>query len=288
MPLLHTVEPDPITDQPWHIRRGLILDGKRELKRLVYSPTYGERSCEAVSPNGYTCTRQVDHPTWWKHVAADGWEILSVWGGGDPPGVEGQFIDPEDGSPPDPPDAAITKADIKIGAVYKLRDRVNKLQVIGGTDDNMPRKDGLFDVLDFTKREQRAVPVEEIVPVEGLVLTMEELGWTIDFAQDLRKRIAGQAVEKYHEGKWCINGLRDGLRDLGLPEYQPMQTGTLSIQVPYQALSNATAGDVKREFETAVADLVAQLKAFQFPENDNDIELRGSEIAVQIIGVNRR
>lgn len=288
MPLLHTVEPDPILDQPWHIRRGLVLDGKRDLQRLIYTPRFDGVSCGETSPNGYTCTRPPGHPTWWKHVAADGWEILSVWGGGDPPVAEGQLIDPEDGSPPDPADATITKADIKIGAVYKLRDRVNKLQVIGGTDDNMPRKDGWLDVLDLTRREQRAVPVEEIVPVEGLTLTMEELGWTIDFAQDLRKRIAGQAVDKYHEGKWCINGLRDGLRDLGLPDYQPMQTGTLSIQVPYQALSNATAGDVKREFETAVAHLVAELKTFQFPENDNDIELRGSEVAVQISGVNRR
>ena len=62
----------------------------------------------------------------------------------------------------------------------------------------------------------------------------------------------------------------------------------MSIQVPYQALSNASAGDVKREFEAAVTDLVTQLKNFQFPENDNDIELRSSEIAVQISGVNRR
>lgn len=289
MPLLHTVEPDPINDVPWHVRRGLRVDNKDRLRQLVYVPVYGQPSCGEINrPGGYTCTRPVGHPDWWKHVAADGWEILSVWGGGDPPALEGQFIDPEDGSPADPAEAKLTKAEVKIGGVYKLRDRVNKLQVIGGTDDVMPRKDGMLDVLDFTRREQRALPVEEIVPVEGLTLDMEELGWTIDFAQDLRKRIAGQAVDKYHEGKWCINGLRDGLRDLGLPEYQPSQTGNLVIKVPYTALTDTGTSDVRKAYEAALGDVLAQIKTIQIPENDYDIEVRTTEVSVGVQEVHRR
>lgn len=290
MPLRHTNQPDLIVDQPWEIRRGLRVDNKRELRSLVYAVMDGLQTCGAASPrNGYTCTRPADHPSWWKHVAADGWEILGVWGGGEPPGNEGDFVDPEDGSPMDDP-AVATKADLRLGGVYKLRDRVNKLQVIGGLDEHMPRRDGHIEVLDLTKHEQRAVPIEEIVVVDGLALDMEELGWTIDFAQGLRLKIRDQAVDNYHKGKWCANGLQDGLRDLGLPPYVPQQTGELVIKVPYTALSDASTNDIKKAFEEALGDeVMAALKAVGVdPENDYELELRNGDLKVAVEGVHRR
>lgn len=289
MPLRHTADADPILDMPWEIRRGLVIDGKRDLRALIYR--HGEQFCGQMNARShYTCTRPMGHPDWWKHVAADGYEILSVWAGAANPPNDGELIDPEDGSPADPAEVTVTKNDLVIGGVYKLRDRVNKLQVIGGLDDVMPRQDGWIEVLDFTKRDQRAVPVEEIVPVEGLTLTLDELGWTIDFAQALRLKIRDQAVDNYHKGKWCANGLQDGLRDLGLPKYEPQQTGKLVITVPYVALSHAGTSEVKKAFEDALGpELLAAIKAVQVdPENDNEIELRNADVTVGIMEVNRR
>lgn len=287
MPLTHTSEPDPIADMPWEIRKGLNIERKADLRLLIYRHDQG--FCGEQSPNnvGYVCTRPAGHPEHWKHVAADGWEILSVWGGGKPPN-DGELVDPEDGSPVDP-ETALTKADLEIGGIYKLRDRVNKLEVIGGVEGSLLRKDGQIEVIDFTKHEQRAVPVEEIVKVEGLALSFDEFSWSIQFAQELRMKIKEEAVSNYHKNLWCENGLQDGLRDLGLPKYVPQQRGEVVVKIPYVATTGAKTSAVKQ----AVSDLLdidAIKKALKGldPDNDDELEVRPEAITFGIQEVTRK
>lgn len=286
MPLRHTHDPDPILTCGYTVRRGLSINNKRDVRNMVY--TAGAHCGERNRPRDggiYTCTRPDGHPDWWKHVAADGYEVLSVWGGSDQP-ADGDLIDPEDGSPVDPADI-VDRSTITVGGVYKLRDRKNKLQVIGGLEDAMPRKDGWIDVMDLTLGDQRALPVEELVFVPGLGLNMDDLTSLVGIAQKLRLKIRDQAIANYHAGKWCENGLQDGLRDLGLPKYEATQTGEIAIRIPYTALSGAGTTGIKAAVKELL-DLEAIKNIMVDPENDDELTLKTDELKFAVEGVHRR
>jgi hypothetical protein len=293
MPLTVNVEEDPIKAMPWNIRRGLVIDGKRELRELIYR--HGQTFCAEESPhNGSACTRPQGHPAWWKHIAADGYEIMSVWGG-TAEAPKGGFVDPEDGTPEDPADVKVET--VELGKVYRLRSRKNKLQVVGGVGEytlmsgqpgSFVRPDGLIEVLDMTRREFRALPPEELVPTdEGL--TFEEFQFTVQYASDTRFKIRDQGIENHHAGHWCAAGLDDALRDMGLPKYEPVQRGEIVVRIPYEALTTTKTTKVKDEVARVIdVDALKQLLEIEEDSAEDELHIKGADLALKIENVGRR
>lgn len=284
-------DPDPILDQPWRVRAGMNLDEyeRRHLRRLVCDPDHNNW-CKEPVPEGKAvhgqCSRPAGHPAHWKHVAATNYQIIATWGGGDAP-KDGEFVDPEDGTPEDPAESVVPTEAIVPGAVLRLKDRKNKLQVIGKPGD---RSDGDIDVLDLEKREYRAVPATEMVVDPAAVLTVDDLLFSIEYAQRTRMKIKDEAVASYHLGRWCEAGLQDALRDLGLPKYVPTQTGYVSVQVPYSAVSGMNTSKVRKLVEDALSldDLKALIAAKVDPEDDDELEVKTTDLKVKVENVGRR
>lgn len=286
MALTVEANPDPLKGPDVEvkvIRAGIALRGRPVLKSLVQQmDEVTRRYCDQRGPAGvWVCTRPHGHPEHWKHVAADGISILEVWGGGPDPAP--QPVDPEDGTPADPADLKVDV--VEVGKVYRLRDRSNKLQVIGGTENSIPRADGLIEVLDLTKREFRALPKGELVPTD-YELSIEDLTFVVQYTAKVRRAVYDEGVKHYHAGRWCEAGLQDALRDQGLPRYEPQQLGTITIKIPYSAPSDLSTRTVKSEF-TKNADLDA-LRQLVYGANEHDLEIRAADLEVRIEGVTRR
>jgi hypothetical protein len=284
MTLTVEADPDPLKGPDVEvkvIRAGIVFEDRPVLRSLVAEYAHGQPVCREADGAGWVCTRPKGHPAHWKHVASGGTSILSVWGGG--PAPTATLVDPEDGTPPDPADLKVET--VEVGKVYRLRDRQNKLQVIGGTADSIPRVDGLIEVLDLTKREFRAIPQAELVPTD-YVLTIEDLTFVVQYTAKVRRAVYDEGVKHYHAGRWCEAGLQDALRDQGLPRYVPQQAGLITIRIPYQAPTDVSTRTVKAEFVKA-ANLEA-LKGLVLGDNEHDLVIRPSDLEVKIQDVTRK
>jgi hypothetical protein len=286
--------PDPIIDCGVRVRRGVDLSefNRRPVRALVYVSGDAADWCgveqEDEMNGNVRCTRPKDHPAHWKHVAANRYEVLATWGGGPAP-ANGAFVDPEDGTPEDPAESVVKLEDIALGGVYRLKDRKNILLVVGGVGDSK-RDDGQIDVLDFTKREYRGVPPEELVADPAAVMTPEDLIFSIEYGQQTRMKIKDEAVSNYHAGRWCEAGLQDALRDLGLPKYVPTQMGEVTIRLPYSAVSGMNTSKIKKLVEDAVNldELKAALGAAVDPEDDDELAVKTDDLKVKVENVGRR
>lgn len=289
-----SADPDPIIDCGVRIRRGVSLDSweRAKARRLVCYGVgdpgntnegwCGERN---PGPEGGVCSRPKDHPKHWKHVAATSSQVLGTWGGGDAPD-DGEFLDPEDGTPEDPAESVATADSIVAGGVYRLKDRKNTLLVIG---NHGSRADGQVDVLDFTKREYRAVPAGEMVVDPATQMSVEDFLFSIEYAQKTRMSIKDQAVANYHNRKWCEAGLQDALRDLGLPAYVPTQRGDVLVRVPYSAVTGMPTSKVKELVAKAVNvdELKVLLGGDVDPEDDDELTVRTDDIKIEVKNVGR-
>jgi hypothetical protein len=282
MAITTEVDPDPLKGPDIEvkvIRAGIVLDGRPNLRRTVHN--IGGTYCNERGPDGrWVCTRPGGHPQHWKHVAVDGLTILEVWGGGPNPTP---IVDPEDGTPKDPEDLKVDT--VQVGKVYRLRDRSNQLQVIGGTDDSIKRSDGLIEVLDLHKREFRTLPQSELVPSD-YQMTLDDMTFVVTYTAKVRRTVRDEGVRHYHAGRWCEAGLQDALRDQGLPRYEPEQTGYVVVKVPYRAPSTLSTRTIKAEFTKAV-DL-EPIKGVVYGFNDHDLELTTRDLEVKVEGVTRR
>ena len=282
MAITTELAPDPLYGddvEVKQIRSGVRLEGRPVLRDLVVSPD--RVYCNHNDPgSAWVCTRPAGHPDHWKHVASSGASILSLWGGKN---ITPELVDPEDGTPADPPDLKVDTP--VVGKVYRLRDRKNKLQVIGGTEDSIVRRDGLIEVLDLTKRQFRAVPQSELVPTD-YYMTLDDMAFVVEYTAKVRRTVYDEGVKHYHAGRWCEAGLQDALRDQGLPRYEPQQIGVITIKIPYSAPTDLSTRTVKTESRKLI-DLDA-IKALVYPANDYDLEIRTGEADIKIEGVTRR
>lgn len=292
MAIRHKADPDPIIDCGVRIRRGVDLSTfeRRPIRRLVRNGEQnwcGELNADEVNGT-VNCTREAGHPAHWKHVAASAYEVLSTWGGGAAPN-DGDFVDPEDGTPTDPAESVVKPEAIELGGVYRLKDRKNILLVIGGPGATA-REDGQIDVLDFTKREARAVPPEEMVVDPAAQMSPEDFLFSIEYGQRTRMKIKDEAVSNYHAGRWCEAGLQDALRDLGLPKYVPTQAGEVTIRLPYSAVSGMNTSKIKKLVEDAVdlEALKAALGAAVDPEDDDELAVKTDDLKIKVENVGRR
>lgn len=232
--------------------------------------------------NGAFCTRPVGHPG--QHISTRGsnrhqviWVKEVV-----PTAEEPEFLDPEDGSAPDPEENVLTAAP-EVGEVVKLRDRVNRLYMLGSRA-NQP----LVEVLDLTRNEFRTLPYSRLVKLDGAVLTAEELTqvtrWYAGHRQDVRR----VAVREYRSGRWCRDGLNENLRALGLEEHQPTLNGQIRVTVPFECPDiHATQTVIEEKLREALAQSGVEEALRRLLPTVDGIELQSEQMSVSATNFNR-
>lgn len=215
------------------------------------NPVYGlyvERStqCGATKAGSdYGCTRPRMHPGAHKSFRESGqfrWtdsELLS------PHSIPTDDIqEPLDDTPVDTIDSPTTAP--TVGTLMRLRDRSNLLYVMGA------RANGI-EVLDMTHWRVREVPLPRMVPT-GRVITEQEMGEVVRWYAGHRDQVKKVAVREYRGGRWCMGGLNDNLRSLGLEEHQPSLHGTVRVALPFECPDPKTQ---QTEIETALGKALA-------------------------------
>lgn len=200
------------------------------------------RRCDAVHPSGaFTepCKRPQGHPTNWQCVGSDSSGRIEWIAKLEEVDV---LQDPEDGTPEDPETAVYTTKP-EIGGVVRLRDRENRLYVMGHRTESDE-----VEVLDLKRDEMRAIPTDRTV-VCDVPLTVAELSQVAKWYAKHREAVRKIAVREYRKDRWCMAGLNENLRTLGLEPYTPVLSGTIQVSVPFE-YPDSSAG------QTAIEDRV--------------------------------
>lgn len=178
------------------------------------------------------CTRPTGHSG--QHIATTGsGRVRWVLANANAPVavVTPELIDPEDGSPADDESLVFTAAPV-LGDVVKLRDRLNRLYVMG-----VRAASSEIEALDLTRNELRAIPVDRCVKIADesvSMLTLEELEQIAKWYADHRDTVRRVAVREYRADRWCMEGLNRNLKSLGLSHYQPTLRGEIMVRVPFE------------------------------------------------------
>lgn len=186
------------------------------------------------------CTRPQNHPG--RHVATNLNERILWTDDVDLVAANAEVLPypAADGSPLDDT-AAVFTAPPSVGEVVKLRDRDVRLYVLAEGRDNQVQ---VLDMEDLTEISQ---PIDLLVKVSDNTLTEPELAQVVQWYAGHRKLVRQVAVREYRGGRWCMDGLNQNLRRLGLPEYEPSLSGYVEIRVPFShADVHATASVVEK------------------------------------------
>lgn len=189
----------------------------------VHNSQWCRETKEGRNPGG-VCTRPHDH--FGQHISTSDTRVLwtkpntRVATPPPPP-------DPEDGSPVDDESIVYTEAP-EVGDVVRLRDRKNRLYVMAKRKDSPE-----VEVLDLERKELRAIPVDRCVKQDA-PLTVEELQWVAQWYAGHRDAVRKIAVREYRKDRWCMDGLNQNLRTLGLPKYEPSLRGRITVQLPFE------------------------------------------------------
>lgn len=188
------------------------------------------RYCRAINPEHHTrgafCTRAVEHEG--QHISTSETRIFWTMPNERTP-EDMPAPDPEDGSPVDDESAVYTEAP-EIGDVVKLRDRRNRLYVMSQRKDTPE-----VEVLDLERKELRAIPIDRCVKQTD-PLTIDELQWVAQWYAGHRNDVRKIAVREYRKDRWCMAGLNQNLRELGLTPYEPTLHGTILVQLPFDCV----------------------------------------------------
>lgn len=197
-----------------------------------------------------------------------------------PPVVEP--VDPEDGSAADDESLVFTEAP-EVGAVVKLRDRTNRLYVIAVRQGSSE-----VEVLDLQRQELRAVPFGRCVKIDSM-LSVEELGWVAKWYSSHRDNVRKVAVREYKGGRWCMDGLNQNLRSLGLERYEPTLTGNITVRLPFECPDvHATQSTIESRVREALAKpTVSAALRLSLPLVDG-IELKSDELSVSATEFTRK
>lgn len=244
-----------------------------------------DRWCRATKvghPSGAFCTRPVSHPG--QHISTRGTNAYEViWVDPvTPPAPPVEFVDPEDGSPADAEDRVFTDAP-EIGDVVKLRDRVNRLYVLGKRTH-----EGEMEVLDLTRNEFRTLLYSRLVRLDDAVLTAEELTQVTRWYSGHRQDVRRVAVREYRAGRWCRDGLNENLRALGLEDHQPILVGQIRVTVPFECPDiHATQSQIEARVAEALGNPeVAAALRLALPPVDG-IELQSEQLTITANNFNR-
>lgn len=244
----------------------------------VANERYCRETKEGRTPGAF-CTRAIGHEG--KHISTNSTRVLWVK---DNPKVVAPVEppDPEDGSPVDDESIVYTEAP-EVGDVVRLRDRRNRLYVMSQRRDTPE-----VEVLDLERKELRAIPVDRCVKQDD-PLTIDELQWVAQWYSGHRDAVRKIAVREYRKDRWCMAGLNQNLRELGLQSYEPTLHGTINVQLPFDC-SNIHAGQDEIESKVTAAlanpEVSAALRV-ALPLIDG-IELLPDEMTVRATNFNRK
>lgn len=239
--------------------------------------------CEyARHGSGGVCTRRGGHRG--QHIstrgsAADGFLILWVEPNTAapaavlPPQVGEFHPGAEDGSPADAVESRFTAAP-PVAEVVKLRDRVNRMYVLGARDS------GEAEVLDLSTRQLRVVPFNHLVKIDSF-LSVEELEnvtrWYAGHREDVRK----VAIREHRSGRWCASGLNQNLESMGMEPHTPTLHGEIVVTVPFECPDiHATQSHIEAAVNAALSNPeVAAAMRVALPPVDG-VELDSAALAV--------
>ncbi len=239
--------------------------------------------CRETKPGvdgGRFCTRAIDHQG--QHISTSGTRVLWTMPQAVPvpePVVE---PDPEDGSPVDDESLVFTVAP-EIGDVVKLRDRKNRLYVMSRRRDTPE-----VEVLDLERKELRAIPIDRCVKQDD-PLTIDELQWVAQWYSGHRDEVRKVAVREYRQERWCMAGLNENLRSLGLVPYEPTLRGTVTVSLPFDCGDiHAGQDELELRVKQALADPeVSAALRVALPLIDG-IELQPDEMTVRATNFTRK
>lgn len=212
-----------------HIHEGALATDHRNWDHTIWGIRGGDREnwCRETHEDhepGAFCTRPLNHPG--QHISTRGGSPHRVmWV--KPVGQQREFIDPEDGSDADPEETVYTTTP-ETGTVVKLRDRLNRLYVLGPMLHSQN-----VEVLDLLRNELRNVPPSRCVRVDS-PLTPEELTQVTRWYAGHRVVVREVAVREHRNGRWCASGLNDNLQALGLEPHEPTLRGEIHLVVPFE------------------------------------------------------
>lgn len=243
-----------------------------------------EDRCGHTEPNlrdgrNFPCTRPTQHPGL-KHIGTDTNQVYWV-SPNTAVTVATPFAenpDPEDGSPIDPDELVCVEPPV-VGVVVRLRDRVNRLYVMGHRHSA-----GQIEVLDMTLNELRAVPIARCVnvPDDQAWTTVDELTMVAKWYAQHRDETRKVAIREYKNGRWCMAGLNEQLANLGMESYEPTLTGEVVFRVPFEHENTSTkASEIQALVEKALADEAVKKALIKALPEVKDIEFDPARLTVR-------
>lgn len=108
--------------------------------------------------------------------------------------------------------------------------------------------------------------------IDALTFQVEQLRDLLEAAharhQEFRTSVRTHAIDTHKSGEWCLEGTNDGLSTLGLPQYNPVQTGKVTITVDVR-VTDTESESVARSW---IRDNV------YVGSHDNDVDVTSFEI----------
>lgn len=226
------------------------------------------------------CTRPVGHPG--QHISTnrDGRVLWTK-----PPTVSAPVAQlpypPADGTPVDVEGIWDRLPDM--GTVARLRDRSFRMYVLGH------RSSGTVEALDIDGAQVVELPIDLLVHTDPEYLLTDELGKVAQWYATYRDKVRRVAVREYRNDRWCMSGLNQNLRTLGLKEYTPELFGRLRIEVPFTFPDvHAGQSDIERLVKETLADpALVKVLAAALPPIDG-MTTHADELRVQAVDFSRK
>lgn len=88
-------------------------------------------------------------------------------------------------------------------------------------------------------------------------------------AQTFRDRVRKRIIQAHKDGDICLGGMNGGLRDLGLPEYVPGFTGTVTLSVEV-CVTGTENEDIARQWAQEALVISSQDSDVRVDDIDRD------------------
>jgi hypothetical protein len=143
-------------------------------------------------------------------------------------------------------------------------------------------------VLDLKRKELRAIPIDRCVK-QDVPLSVAELQWVAQWYSGHRDAVRKIAVREYRKDRWCMDGLNQNLRTLGLPKYEPSLRGTISVSLPFEC-SDIHAGQdgIESKLNAALRNPEVQAALRLALPTIEEIELQPDEMTVRATNFMRK
>jgi hypothetical protein len=160
----------------------------------------------------------------------------------------------------------------EVGELYRHAETGNLLFIIG-------KRTTTFDVFDLDINQHLVLDAASFVADETDALTEEQLAAFANWFSADRRNTRKIAVREYKADRWCMEGLNEALRELGMEHYEPTLGGKLTIQVPFEVDDTSTP---RSEIERAVN---AALAAAGFAQAVESLPIKGVALEPDAVSV---